>query len=61
MAFEKIKVDQPIVEMDGEPPGAVFWNLCFVLLSNSLQVVLGTLSFEIQVYLVSLDFFFMRV
>ena len=57
MAFEKIKVDQPIVEMDGEPPGAVFWNLCFVLLSNSLQVVLGTLSFEIQVYSVSLDFF----
>lgn len=61
MAFEKIKVDQPIVEMDGEPPGAVFWSVCFVLLSNSLRVVLGTLSFEIQVYSVFLELFSMLV
>lgn len=26
MAFDKIKVENPIVEMDGEPPVAVFWS-----------------------------------
>lgn len=57
MAFEKIKVDQPIVEMDGEPPGAVVLECLFRPVIKLLRVVLGIWSFEIQVYSVSLTFF----
>jgi hypothetical protein len=35
MAFDKIKVENPIVEMDGEPPVAVFWSTVSSFLSKS--------------------------
>ena len=49
MAFDKIKVENPIVEMDGETPVAVFWSTVSSFLSKS-WVVLERLSFEFQVY-----------
>lgn len=56
MAFDKIKVENPIVEMDGEPPAAVVWSVVPSFLSKS-WVVLGRLSFEFQVTLFLWNYF----
>ena len=37
MAFDKIKVENPIVEMDGEPPVAVFLEYCVFFLIKILS------------------------